>query len=174
VTADSSVAKIRSKEQIAQRAIAVCLTALKAERTDLEKIEDLVKYYKAKKFFTPEETEFIENAASSNEEQNRYLWRYEGLVVLMWSLGYGDALDRPDTACDVKKIVSYLSGHTTEQFITGANVRSAAEILDESDLIYRYQWAITDARKHGKSAPAGLDRGIVQQRQDMLNWLIGR
>ena len=174
LTADSTKAKFRTKEQVAQRAIAVCLTALKAERMDLDKIEELVKSYKAKKFFTPEETDFIENAASSNEEQNRYLWRYEGLVVLMWALGYGDTLERPDTACDVKKTVSYLSGRTTEQFIADATLRSPAEILDEADLIYRYQWALNDARKRGKSAPTGLDRGIVQQRQDMLNWLIGR
>lgn len=174
LTVDSTKAKFRTKEQVAQRAIAVCLTALKAERMDLDKIEELVKSYKAKKFFTPEETQFIENAASSNEEQNRYLWRYEGLVVLMWALGYGDALERPDTACDVKKTVSYLSNRTTEQFIADATLRSPAEILDEADLVYRYQWALNDARKRGKSAPTGLDRSIVQQRQDMLNWLTGR
>jgi hypothetical protein len=174
VTPDSSVAKIRTKEQVVQRAIAVCLTSLKAERMDLEKVEDLVKYYKAKKFFTPEETEFIENAASSNDEQNRYLWRYEGLAVLMWALGYTDTLGRPDTAAEVRQIVSPLSQRTLEQFTADAKLRSPAELLDEADLIFRYQWAVNDARKHGKSAPAGLDRSIVQQRQDMLNWLVGR
>ncbi len=174
VMPDSTVAKLKAKEQIVQRAVAVCLTSIKAERMDLEKVEDLVKYYKAKKFFTPEETDFIESAASSNEEQNRYLWRYEGLAVLMWSLGYLDTLPRPDAAADVKQIVSPLSQRTLEQFTADAKVRTPAEILDEADLIYRYQWAINDARKRGKSAPAGLDRGIVQQRQDMLNWLVGR
>jgi hypothetical protein len=174
VIPDSAAAKIRTKEQVVQRAIAVCLTAIKAERMDMEKIADLVKYYKAKKFLTPEETEFIENAASSNEEQNRYLWRYEGLAVLMWALGYTDSLGRPDTAVEVKQIVGPLSQRTLEQFTADAKLRSPAEILDETDLIFRYQWAVNDARKHGKSAPAGLDRGIVQQRLDMLNWLVGR
>ncbi len=173
---DSTKAKLRTKEQIAQRAIAVCLTAFKAERMDDEKIEALVKSYKEEKlkFFTPDEKEFIESAAPTNEARNHYLWRYEGLVILMWSLGYSETLDRPDASLDVGKTVSYLSGKNYEQFLAGANVRSVNEILDEADLIHRYQWAINDARKHGKQAPTGLDRGIVQQRQDMLNWLIGR
>lgn len=176
VFADSTKVRIKTKEQIAQHAIAVCLTAFKAERMDDDKVADLVKSYKAVKlkFFTPEEKEFIETSAPTNEARNHYLWRYEGLVVLMWSLGYGDALDRPDTSLDVQKTVSYLSGHTYEEFLAGAKPRSATEILDEADLIYRYQWAVNDARKHGKQPPTGLDRGIVQQRQDMLNWLIGR
>jgi hypothetical protein len=92
----------------------------------------------------------------------------------MWALGYNETLDRPDTSLDVGKTVSYLSGHTYEQFLAGANVRTTAEMLDEADLIYRYQWAVNDARKHGRSAPTGLDRGIVQQRVDALNWLVGR
>lgn len=173
---DSAKVQLRTKEQIAQRAIAVCLTAFKAERMDDDKIEGLVKSYKIdkKKLFTPDEKEFIETAAPTNEARNRYLWRYENLVVLMWALGYSDALERPDSSLDVAKTVSYLSGKTYEQFLTEAHVRSVSEILDEADLIYRYQWAINDARKRGRSAPSGLDRGIVQQRQDALNWLLGR
>jgi hypothetical protein len=92
----------------------------------------------------------------------------------MWALGYTDSLGRPDSGVEVKQVVAPLSQRTLEQFTADAQVRTTAEILDEADLIFRYQWAVNDARKHGKSAPAGLDRSIVQQRQDMLNWLVGR
>ena len=173
---DSTKANLRTKEQIAQRAIAVCLTAFKAERMEQEKIDELVKSYKADKlkYLRPDEKDFIDTAAPTNDASNRYLWRYESLVVLMWALGYSDTLERPDSSLDVGKTVSYLSGKSYEQFLAGAHVRSVNELLDEADLIYRYQWAINDARKRGRSAPTGLDRGIVQQRQDALNWLLGR
>jgi len=172
VIADTQTARVRTRDEIARRAVAVCLTALKAERADMDTIEGLVKRYKAEKFFTPEELVFIESGAPTNEERTRYLWRYEGLVVLMWAAGYIDTLDRPDATCDIQKTVSPLSSRTAEQFIKEAAPRSTAEILDEADLIYRTQWAISDARRHGLKMPAGLDRTVVQQRFDMFSWLV--
>ena len=109
---------------------------------------------------------------ASSEERTKYLWRYEGLVVLMWAAGYLDSLDRPDATCDIQKIVSPLSSRTAEQFGKEAKPRSTAEILDEADLIYRYQWATADARRRGLKMPAGLDRTVVQQRFDMFTWLV--
>ncbi len=174
VIADAGAAKLRTREQIAQRAIAVCFCALKAEGASQDTIEDLIQRYKAKKFFTAPEWEFVDNNAQTNSDRNVYLWHYEGLVVLMWALGYGDELARPDTTLDVKQTVGYLSSRTVEQFIAEAKPRTAAEILDEADLIQRYRWAINDANKRGKSAPAGLDRHIVEERAAILNWLIGK
>ena len=54
-----------------------------------------------------------------------------------------------------------------------ARLRPQAEILDAADLIYRYNWAATDARINGRSAPAGLDGSVIYERHYALNWLIG-
>ena len=54
-----------------------------------------------------------------------------------------------------------------------ARLRSAKELLDEADLIYRYDWACVDARVNGGPAPSGVDCGIVVERHHALNWLIG-
>lgn len=172
VIADTQTARVRTREEITKRAIAVCLTAIKAERADMDTIEGLVKRYKAAKFFTPEELEFIESGAPTNEARTRYLWRYEGLVVLMWAAGYIDRLDRPDATCDIQKTVTPLSSRTVEQFIKEATPRSTAELLDEADLIYRTQWAVADARRRGLKMPAGLDRTVVQERFAMFSWLV--
>lgn len=171
---DSSRAKVRTVEEVAQRAIAVCFTALKAEGASQDTLEGLVKRYKAKKFFTVPEWEFVDNNAQTNEDRNRYLWRYEDLDVLMWALGYSDELGRPDHTCDVRKTVSYLSNRTLEQFIADAKLRPIAEILDEADLAYRYNGACEDAKRRGKTAPAGLDRQVVRQRHAIFSWLIGQ
>src|SRR5688572_10668068 len=50
VIADSTTARMKTRDEIAQRAIAVCLAALKAEGATQDTIDDLVKRYKAKKF----------------------------------------------------------------------------------------------------------------------------
>ena len=45
--------------------------------------------------------------------------------------------------------------------------------LRQADLIYRYHWAVTNARLKGQRAPAALDPGVTQERHHALNWLIG-
>ena len=174
VLPDSTRAKVRTVPEVAQRAIAVCFTALKAEGASQDTLEGLVKRYKAKKFFTPAEWEFVDNNAQTNDDRNKYLWRYEDLAVLMWALGYVDELPRPDRTCDVRKTVSYLSNRSLEQFIADAKLRDIAELLDMADLTYRYNGAVEDARRSGKPAPGGLDRQVVRQRNQMLSWLIGQ
>ena len=174
VLPDSTRAKVRTVPEVAQRAIAVCFTALKAEGASQDTLEGLVKRYKAKKFFTPPEWEFVDNNAQTNDDRNRYLWRYEDLAVLMWALGYIDELPRPDRTCDVRQTVSHLSNRSLEQFIADAKLRSMAEILDLADLTYRYNGAVEDAKRRGKPAPAGLDRQVVRQRNQILAWLIGQ
>jgi hypothetical protein len=174
VLPDSSKAKVRSVQEVAQRTIAVCFTALKAEGASQDTLEGLVKRYKAKKFFTAPEWEFVDNNAQTNDDRNRYLWKYEDLAVLMWALGYIEELPRPDRTCDVRQTVSYLSNRSLEQFIADAKLRDISEILDLADLTYRYNGAVEDAKRRGKPAPAGLDRQVVRQRNQVLAWLIGQ
>lgn len=62
---------------------------------------------------------------------------------------------------------------TAAEFIADSRLRPIADILDQADLIYRYYWAVTDARLKGQQSPAGLDRGVIYERHYALNWLIG-
>jgi hypothetical protein len=93
--------------------------------------------------------------------------------VLLWALGYVETLGRPEGICDVSKAVGFLRERTTEQFLKDAKLRPIATILDQADLIYRYHWAVVDALVKGKDAPAKLEKGVVQERHYVLNWLVG-
>ena len=53
-------------------------------------------------------------------------------------------------------------------------LRDIEELLDEADLIYRYDWACVDARLKHQQAPAGLNASVVLERHGALNWLIQR
>ena len=54
-----------------------------------------------------------------------------------------------------------------------ARLRPPAELLDAADLLYRYHWAVRDARIDGRPAPVGLDPSVVVEWHYALNWLIG-
>jgi hypothetical protein len=173
VIEDSKSAKTRTAEEIANRAIAVCLTAAKGEGIEQETIDSLVKKFGAEKFFSPKEAAFIKNPNPTQQDRIQFSWRYECYWVLLWSLGYIDSLDRPEEACDVAKAVVFLRNRDAAQFIKDAKLRPITAILDEADLIYRYDWAVVDARVHNKDAPAKLEKGVVKERHYALNWLIG-
>jgi hypothetical protein len=66
-----------------------------------------------------------------------------------------------------------MKNRTAAQFVADATLRPVAEVLDEADLIYRYDWAVVDARINNKPVPLGVDPGVVQERHYALNWLIG-
>lgn len=170
---DSTEAKERSTEELAHRTIAVVIAAVKGEGLDQATVDSLVKKYGAEKFFSPEEAKFIKDPAPSQEDRIKFSWRYECAWVLLWALGYVDTLAKPENICDVTKLVGILRDRSTEQFVQDAKLRSLDEILDQADLIYRYNWAATDARIKSKPAPANLEAGVVQERHYVLNWLIG-
>jgi hypothetical protein len=173
VIEDSTEAKTRAKEEIAHRAIAVCITAVKGEGLDQATVDGLVKKFQADRFFSPKEAAFIKNPKPSQQDRIQFSWRYECLWVLLWSLSYVEPLDRPAGVCDVPKAVSFLRNRDTAQFIKDAKLRPLSEILDQADLIYRYHWAVMDARLKKREAPGKLDGGVVQERHHVLNWLIG-
>ena len=173
VIEDSTGAKKRTTEEIAHRAIAVIIAAVKGEGLDQATVDALVKKHGAEKFFSPEEARFIKDPKPTQQDRIKFSWRYECAWVLLWSLGYVDTLAKPESICDVPKLVGFLRDRGTAQFIQDAKLRPFSEILDQADLIYRYHWATTDARIKKQPAPAELEGGVVQERHYALNWLIG-
>jgi Domain of unknown function (DUF4272) len=165
--------RFRTQEEVVDRAIALCLVAVKGEGLDQETVENLAEHFQATNLFTPRERTFIDDANPTQHDRIQFAWRYECLQVMLWALGYADNLSRPDHICDVPKAVSLLRDSGPEGFRARSRLRPAGEILDEADLIYRYAWATTDARAKNQETPAGLDSGVVVERHHALNWLIG-
>ena len=173
VIEDSREAKVRPADEVAKRAIAVCLTAAKGEGIDQATVDLLVRDYGANAFFSPKEAAFIKNPNPTQQELNGYSWRCEDYWVLLWALGYVDTLERPEGQCNVPRAIKFLKDRTAVRFVQDAKLRPLASILNEADLIYRYHWAVVDARVKGRDAPAKLDGGVVQERHYALNWLVG-
>jgi hypothetical protein len=67
--------------------------------------------------------------------------------VFLWALGFIKDLDYPDKICDVSEAISYLKDeHSFESFLNKSSLIPPSQILDQADLIYRYDWACVDAR----------------------------
>src|SRR5262245_49623212 len=166
-------AKLRSADQVARRALALVVIANKGEGADQALVYKLVADLGVSADLTPKEKAFIRKTAATKHERLQFVWRYEALHVLLWSIGFVDKLDRPDKTVDVRSTVRIFVENKRAGLIAKAKLRPAPEILDAADLIYRYHWAVTEARLKAKPAPAGLDADVVMERHHALNWLIG-
>lgn len=173
VIEDENTAKSRSPEEIAWRAMAICVVAVKGEGLEQERVLEIIDEYQLDRFFSPKEREFIYSDAPSERERIRFSWQYECYWVLLWALGYIEELSRPDQICDVSFAVGLMIDRSAEEFIRDAKLRSFQEILDEADLIYRYDWACVDARVNNLKIPDWMECGVILERHRALNWLIG-
>jgi hypothetical protein len=122
--------------------------------------------------FSPDERRFLSNRTPTEHDRVQFSWRYEGAWVMLWALGYVETLDKPTTICDVPRAVTFMKDRTMAQFISDATLRSSTEILDAADRIYRYHWAVVEARVTQQEPPAGLEPGVTMERHYALNWLI--
>ncbi len=172
VIATVAEAKIRSADAVVDRAVALMLVAVKGEGLEQEHVVRHRDKFGAAAFFSPAERAFVANLDPSPADRAKFGWRYEDLAVMLWALGFDDELPRPDQIVDAGRIVKLILDKGPEKFRQQARVRSASELLDAADQIYRYDWACVDARANGAPAPS-VNCEIVVERHHALNWLIG-
>ena len=163
----------RSAEDMAKRAVGLCAVALRGEGLKQQEVISLLQGKDVLASATPEEKKFLLKKKPAGQEMINFKWRYESLWVLLWALGHAEDLGAPTSICDVQRAVRMVLDTPSEDFIQRAKSRPISEILDEADLIYRYDWAVVDARIKGEDPPGNLDPGVVYERHYALNWLIG-
>lgn len=162
----------RSKEEVALRTLCLLLVAAKGEGLRQEIVEDVLESYDLRPHLTPKELAFVLDNSPSQHDRIQFTWRHEAAWTLLWALGFVAELGKPVQACDVNFAASTMTERTTSQFIEDSKLRPIADILDQADLIYRYHWAVRNARLKGQQIPAALDPGVTQERHHALNWLV--
>lgn len=163
----------RSKEEVALRTLCLLFVAAKGEGLEEEVVEQVLESYELRPHLTPKELAFVLDNSPSQHDLIQFTWRYEAAWTLLWALGFVAELGKPAQICDVEFAVRMMTETTTSQFIEASELRPIADILDQADLIYRYHWAVRNARIKGQQIPAALDPGVTQERHHALNWLIG-
>jgi hypothetical protein len=166
-------ATLRSAEDMAKRAIGLCAVALRGEGLKQQEVISLLSGKDVLASATTEEKKFLLKKRPTKQEMINFKWRYESLWVLLWALGHVENLGAPTSICDVQSAVRMVLDIPSEDFIQLAKSRPISEILDEADLIYRYDWGVVDARIKGENPPGNLHPGVVYERHYALNWPIG-
>jgi hypothetical protein len=163
----------RPKEEVALRTLCLLFVAAKGEGLEQEVVERVLESYELRPHLTPNELAFVLDDSPSRHDRLQFTWRYEAAWTLLWALGFVAQLGKPAQICDVEFAVRTMTETTTSQFIEDSELRPIADILDQADLIYRYHWAVRNARIKGQQIPAALDPGVTEERHYALNWLIG-
>ncbi len=170
----------RSAEHIAKRAIACLLiiqVACDLDRDQFDQetedfIVDLLNKFEVADELTVKEKNILNRSAAQQDIVNM-IWKYEAYWVLLWALGIVDELKYPDEIADCDFAIEVVSRcRSLQEFMQQVKLRDIEDILDEADLIYRYDWACVDARLKQQNAPANLNASIVLERHGTLNWLI--
>lgn len=164
--------KIRVKDEVVNRALALFYIGLKSEGLEKVNLDMLDSAFNISTHFTDAEKQFVFSVKPTQQQITDANWKYESLHVLLWSLGYVDSLSYPVEMCNVETDVSVIFKLGEKKFREEAKLRSSKEILDAVDLILRLDWACVNARVKNESAPSSLNPSIVYERHFALNWLI--
>ncbi|WP_273209016.1 DUF4272 domain-containing protein [Runella zeae] len=164
--------KIRSKDEVVDRAIALCYVELKSEGTEKVLLDGFAKKYSVKSKLSPAERVFDEKENPTQQEIANANWRAESYHTLLWSLSIIDSLELPTKLCNIGEDVGHLFSKTEQEFRNIARLRTKEEILDQADLILRLNWACVNARVKNESAPSGLNPSVIYERHYALNWVI--
>ncbi|WP_375587451.1 DUF4272 domain-containing protein [Flagellimonas aurea] len=119
------------------------------------------------------EKEYLTKKSLTKEDKIAASWRTEAVNVLYWSLGMVDKLNEPIEECDLTKAHEGTKEKygSLDNFIKQSEIRSAEEILDQTDLIYRIHWAVRDAGLNSRPYPNGYNPSVVYERHYALNWI---
>jgi len=172
VIVDEEAVTLRERDEVAVRAMALCMIAGLAMDLERSVFNMSVKRYGLQGAFTPLEMLYIRNKQPAEDDDIRFSWRIEAYATLLWTLSYLDVLPAPNTAIDVMQVSEVMRIRTRDEFIQQATLRPAKDILDVLDLHYRYMWAVQELRMKEQAMPDSLHPGIVFERCHALNWLV--
>ena len=163
---------LRTQDEVVDRAISLCYVELKSENLEKQHLAAFDKKYNVVSKLSPKEHTFALNDNPSDQDMVEANWRAESYHVLLWALGFIKDLSFPSDLCNIGDDVGILFSKSEQEFREMAKLRSKKEILDQADLILRYNWACVSVRINNQPPPSGLNGSVVFERHYALNWLI--
>jgi hypothetical protein len=163
---------LRTKEEIVERAIALCYIGIRSEDPKNEALKAYEEKYNVLNLLTPDELAFVNAEIPTDQQIADANWRYESLHVLLWSLGLIGKLGFPGGICNLQEVVAIILENSKEELLEKSTLRSKDHILGQADLIYRIHWAVRNAIVNGVEPPKDVNRSVMYERHYALNWLI--
>ncbi|SKC65336.1 DUF4272 domain-containing protein [Ohtaekwangia koreensis] len=169
---DSNVT-LRAPQEIARRIIILTYLNCAAEDDVLRK--QIVQFLQAEGVWdaaSQEEKMLFTKPILTDEDVAKIYWRSEAIWLLMWTINKVDTLDLPIEEVNIPAMFSLLPAFMTSanNFIDSAATKSVSEIIDQSDLTFRLNWAAREAHLNG-SQDFKFNRGILYERYHAINWV---
>lgn len=172
LTEQDSDVKVRTKEEIIDRIIALTIVSAKGMGASNGEIDEFIEVFKAFDLFTDDEKRFIEKKSPKQRDFIQYSWKIECIWVLLWSINIIQELGIPTNTCDVDLVYETVLSATKEDLIKKSSLRGTNEILDSLDLTYRTHWAVRDAQLKGSYIPSNFNESVIYERHYAFNWLV--
>lgn len=169
---EESEVRLRTSQEIAKRILILVYLNYAAEENSKQDIIDFLKTERLWDSVSLEEKILFEKSKLTDQDRINISWRSESIWALLWTINKVDDLDLPTDEVDISDIVDRLPKFMSnpDDFIKSSTLRSASEILDQSDLIYRLHWATRQSQLNNAS-DLNLDPGIVYERHYAINWV---
>lgn len=125
----------RNQEDTIFRAVSLCLISAVAEgrlikrELSVENIKELLKKFNIEKDITINEEKYLMNENASKGENEKFIWKYESVYLLLWALWYIEELEEPKDICDTGKVTGLILWNWVDKFVENANLRSIEEIV---------------------------------------------
>jgi len=161
----------RSVDEIVGRFCALAVTSFKASTGDHDRAREVLEGMGEHVRLSAAESAFMKDRAPTYHQRAQFSWGIEAAVPLAWSLGWLDELYRPDVCAEANPLLELAYANGVVRIAQARTVRQETDLLDATDLLYRYHWAVRQAGLDGREPPAGLDPGVVMEWHRALNWL---
>ncbi len=171
---DEEQVQLRPAGEVARRALALFLVALRAETwgdgqpIPVAEMEERQPVGFAA--LSSYERRFLLSDRPAERDVIELSWRYEALQTLLWALGLAELPAATETA-DVDALVGLLLEVDEEDMVAGAHLRLPTILLDALDLHRLYYEVVQQARLERREPSGGLNAGVVTERHHALRWL---
>ena len=177
---------IKSSEEIVKRAVTAFVTAQIAidicnDNGALESAEffaPILERFELTKELTEDEKPYFDTKKCndiSKDAANQIQWRIEMCMPLFWACGFWKELDYPSEMTDTSELIALIDGcGDFDALMSHVKMRSASEILDLADMLFRMDWACVEAwLKKDPTIMGDLSSDVVVEQHKGVNWLIG-
>lgn len=171
-----SIVQIKTKEEIAKQMIEEFIIAHKAVNrlqgiSDIEDQDFVTMVLK----YQPNQNVLSMLSRISKGEIDQFAlteltYLYERVNVYMWVLGLGSK-PLANKICYPLSITLTLDKYSNfENLLDSCKMRSYDEIMEYADLITRYEWAVIELDRNGKSSKK-INRNSVAEQKIAMNWV---
>lgn len=184
--ANENEARLKSPEEIVKRGVTAFLTAQIAidicnnngAAESAAFFAPILDRFGLRGELTEDEKPYFDSEKCGNitaRQANEMQWRLEMCAALFWACGFIKKLPYPAEMTDTTKQIPMINGcGNLAELMRNVKMRSLREILDETDLIFRMNWACVEARvKNDPSIRGDLFPDVVWEQHKGCNWLIG-